>query len=104
MDNPEVNRPEGGRENAVPLSVIANRYASSKPNQNTGMDTPILAIIIVKVSTSVFRRRAETMPRLTPTTVEKIIATMVSSMVSGSRSAMTSTTGREKRMEVPRSP
>ena len=64
----------------------------------------MLARIMVNVSMMVLRLSADTTPRRTPKTVEKIIAMKVSSMVSGKRSAMTSETGRPKRMEVPKSP
>ncbi len=101
---PGVSRPEGASQNGVPLSMIANRYASISPSQNTGIETPKFAVIIVSTSTTELCRVAEMIPNVTPTMVANSIAQTVNSTVIGRRSSTIPRTGWLVRSEVPRSP
>ena len=75
-----------------------------RPSTKTGMETPMLAIIIVPTSAAELRRMAETRPRSRPRIEAKISAMTVSSTVVGSRSRSTSATGRPNLSDIPRSP
>ena len=50
MMYPAVRRPVGGSQKGVPLSTTPKTYDSIRPSQNTGMETPMLAPIIVATS------------------------------------------------------
>ncbi len=104
MESPDESRPEGGIQKGVSLRVSAKIYASMRPNQNTGIETPIFAPIIVTTSVAVLRRTAEMSPNSTPKKVENNIAPIVTSSVIGSRSKTISITGRLLRMDSPKSP
>ena len=74
------------------------------PSQNTGMEMPTLARIMVATSTPVLCRMAETRPSGTPMSKATSRPPRASSMVNGSRSTRILVTGRLKRIEVPKSP
>ena len=69
-----------------------------------GMDTPILANVIAATSTLELCRLAAAIPSGIPTMIATLKAAMVSSSVTGSRSMIIWLTGREKRIDSPRSP
>ena len=74
------------------------------PCQKTGTDSPRSVPTRVTLSMALSRRTAERMPAAMPSTSEKATASPVSSMVTGRRSRMSSTTGLPVRQDVPRSP
>ena len=73
-------------------------------SQKTGVLTPKSDTMRAPWSNQLLRRRAETMPRLTPTTEPKRMAAVASSMVAGRNDRRSSMTGRRLLMERPRSP
>ena len=68
------------------------------------METPTLAKAIAATSTPELCRRAAAIPSGIPTMTATLSAAMVSSSVTGSRSMIIWVTGREKRIDSPRSP
>ncbi len=74
------------------------------PSQNTGIETPMLAKIIVATSAALLWRIAEMTPSGMPTSSAMSSAAIDSSIVIGSRSTRICETGREKRIESPKSP
>jgi biotin synthase-like enzyme len=83
---------------------MAKRYASISPNQNTGIETPRLARIMVPTSMIELCLIAEIIPNVTPTIVANSMAQMVNSIVMGKRRSTIPTTGWLVRNEVPISP
>jgi hypothetical protein len=74
------------------------------PCQNTGTESPRRVPIRVAWSTARSRCTADRMPAPTPRTREKATARSVSSIVTGSRSRISESTGFPVRQEVPRLP
>src|SRR5690625_5133203 len=62
-------------------SSWAKTHCSMSANQNTGMETPIKAMIMAKKSNQVFCFQALIIPAFTPITTAKIIAKKVNSKV-----------------------
>src|SRR3954447_19283357 len=75
-------------------SVTENSSISISPSQKTGIETPISAISVARLSQSVYRLVAETTPAISPTTIETANDATASSAVGPTRLAISSTTGR----------
>ncbi len=101
---PAESRPVGGRARGVSLRTMEKKKASMRPNQKTGIETPMLAPTIVTTSTGELRLMAEITPRGMATETAMITAVKLNSTVSGIRSIKIWVMGRLKRMELPKSP
>ncbi|MCY1523766.1 hypothetical protein D9M68_586730 [compost metagenome] len=74
------------------------------PIRKVGSDTPTSDTAMTARLATLSRRIAVYTPSATPPATASTAATSASSSVAGSRSAMSSTTGRFSRYDTPRSP
>ena len=81
-----------------------NKIINNIPSQNTGIDTPIKAVVIVKLSIREFFLTAEITPKITPTIDAMMMAKTASSIVAGRRAMISVVTGVLVKNEVPKSP
>gem|GEM_PF-3098964 len=85
----QLVRPEGGSQ----PRMTEKRMINIRPSQKLGSETPIIAIIRVKLSMKLYCRTAETTPSVTPSTIANSSAYRESFIVVGKQERISLMTG-----------